>query len=81
MTFTLLPFAPKGAVSVRLPEAPVGPVQKAVLRATWSLDPETGRPVCRRSTEGGGTDTPTRRPVVLRHAAAAQRSGRGRGRG
>ncbi|KTS38800.1 hypothetical protein NS228_00900 [Methylobacterium indicum] len=67
MTFTILPFAPKGAVSVRLPAAPAVPVPKAVLRATWSLDPETGRPVCRWSTDDEGT--PARCPVPRLKAA------------
>ncbi|KMO27983.1 hypothetical protein [Methylobacterium aquaticum] len=68
MTFTILPFAPKGAVSVRQPVAPIGPAPKAVLRATWFLDPETGRPVCRWSTDEE-TDTPTRCPLALQEAA------------
>jgi hypothetical protein len=62
MTFTILPFAPKGA-AIRLPAPP-----KLVLRATWSLDPETGRPVCRWSAEEG-SDTPTRCPAPPRQAA------------
>ncbi|KMO14338.1 hypothetical protein [Methylobacterium platani] len=65
MTFTVLPFAPKGAVPVRPPVA----VPRTVLRATWSLDPETGRPVCRWSADGEGTDTPTRCPAPLLQAA------------
>ncbi len=65
MTFTILPFAPKGA-SVRLPASPVVPA-KAVLRATWTLDPETGRPVCRWSTDDAGS--PERRPVAQSRAA------------
>ncbi|MCF4128293.1 hypothetical protein [Methylobacterium sp. SyP6R] len=67
MTFTILPFAPKGAVSARLPAAPAVPAPKAALRATWSLDPHTGRPVCRWSTDDEGT--PDRCPVAHRQAA------------
>ncbi|TNC07500.1 hypothetical protein FF100_32255 [Methylobacterium terricola] len=61
MTFTVLPFAPKGA-AVRPAACP-----KPVLRATWSLDPETGRPVCHWSA--GETDAPTRCPIPRRQAA------------
>ncbi|AWB19570.1 hypothetical protein DA075_00320 [Methylobacterium currus] len=63
MTVTLFPVAPKGAVAAR----PSVPAAKVVLRATWSLDPETGRPVCRWSAEG--SDTPTPNPVPIRQAA------------
>ncbi|MET7247561.1 hypothetical protein ABZT49_29850 [Methylobacterium sp. EM32] len=66
MITTVIPFAPKGAESVRLP-APAA--QRLVLRATWTLDPETGRPVCHWSAEGEGTDTPTPLPLPLRRAA------------
>ena len=66
MTFTILPFAPKGAASARLPAAPAVPV-RAVLRATWTLDPETGRPVCRWSMDDEGS--PERCPVAYRQAA------------
>ncbi len=67
MTFTILPFAPKGAVPVRLPAAPAVPAPKPALRATWSLDPETGRPVCRWSTDDGGS--PEICPVAQSRAA------------
>ena len=66
MTFTILPFAPKGAISARLPASPVVPA-KAVLRATWTLDPETGRLACRWSTDDAGS--PERRPVAQSRAA------------
>lgn len=65
MTVTILPVAPKGAAAVR----PPAPVAKFVLRATWSLDLETGRPVCRWSAEGEGGDTPTCFPIPLLQAA------------
>ncbi|BAQ48787.1 MULTISPECIES: hypothetical protein [Methylobacterium] len=66
MTTTILPFAPKGALPVRLPAAPAVPAN-AVLRASWSLDPETGRPVCRWTTDDEGG--PARCPVADRRAA------------
>lgn len=66
MTFTILPFAPKGAVSVRL-SAPSVPAPKAALRATWSLDPQTGRLACRWSTDDGGS--PDICPVAQSRAA------------
>ncbi|MGX7708578.1 hypothetical protein [Methylobacterium sp. Gmos1] len=62
MTFTsVIAFARKGAAPVRVP-AP-----KPVLRATWTLDPVTGWPVCHWSAVDEGTGTPT--PLPLPRAA------------
>jgi hypothetical protein len=65
MIFSVIPFAPKGT-AVR---PPVPAAAKPVLRAIWTLDPETGRPVCHWSAEDEGTDTPTGGSMPLRQAA------------